>query len=668
MRRNFLTFCGLCLIVISISSLVLAEEPNQSSDAAATTEANAPAADTTAAPVTNAPPAAVTTETTAPVDANVAAEGNAPATETNAPAANAPATTAPATTTAGTSTLEDNWSDFLHYTVLGRYDLASGFAQKIIDSKPDPLKLLKLSEDNPKGYQILVKVHADNPQLAPLAAKILDIIEQGRYQRRTATDIITEEIKRLSSTVRGKYTAIERLRNSGEYAIPYMLNAMADENRKDEFPNIASALSEIGKPAVRPLCASLEMDNPAVKAEVIKALGKIGYSEAMGYLKYVVENDKSQQLKDLAAESIKQIDAANANKTAAEMFYHTAEGYYNKQDSLMPASESNTANIWFWSTESRGLVREAVNKAYFSDLMSMRTCEWALRADKDFGQAISLWLANFFRVDSKHIAYPAYFGKGHANAITYAITSGPEYLQEALERGIKDNDTVVVFGSVDALARNAGEKSLMYRYKTSQPLIQALSYNDRAVKYTAAIAFALAEPSEKFPQSEYVIKNLADAITATADESWPADKMNSYAIRAMQALLKLSETRNKAVDVSGALEALIRTTNDSRDEMKVMACQTLAYMASPDAQRAIAELALNASQSVENRIAAFEALTTSAKVNGNLLMENQVDQIYKIVESRDIDEQLRNTAAGAFGSLNLPSRKVKDLILDQSKI
>jgi hypothetical protein len=607
--RNFLTFCGLCLIIAS-ASFTVNGEPNQPSSP-----------------------------------------------------------TAPAPTPASTSNqLDDNWNDFLHYTVLGRYDLASGFAQKVIDSNPDPLKLLKLSEDNPKGYAILVKVHASNPQLAPLAAKILDIIEQGRYQRRTASDIIVDEIKRLSSTVRGKYTAIERLRNSGEYAIPYMLSAMADDSRKEEFPNIASALSEIGRSAVRPLAASLEMDNLAIKAEIIRALGKIGYSEALGYLKYIAENDKSQQLRELAADSLKQIDAASADKKAAELFFQTANNYYYKADSLLPVTDGNTANVWFWSKESNGLIREAVSKTNFTELMTMRNCEWALRADKDFGQAISLWLACGFRIDSTHIPYPAYFGQGHADAMTYAVTAGPEYLHEALERAIKDSDTVVAFGAVEALARNAGEKSLMFRYKTSQPLIQALSYNDKAVKYTAAIAIALAEPTEKFPESEYVIKNLASAITDTAGENWSAQQNDSYAIRAAQALLKLAETKNTAVDVSAALDALAKTTGDSRDEMKIIACQILAYLSSPDAQRAITDMALKEGNAVEIRIAGFESLAVSAKVNANQLLDGQIDQIYNLVASRDANEQLRSAAAGAFGALNLPSRKVKDLILDQSKI
>lgn len=564
--------------------------------------------------------------------------------------------------------LKDNWNDFLHYTVIGRFDLASGYAQKIIESNPDPVALLSLSEENPRGYAILVRVHANHPEIAPLAAKILDIIEKGRYIRRTDSEIIREEIKRLSGTVRGKYTAIERLRNAGEYAIPYMIDALSDESRRDEFANITTALPEVGKAAVRPLTASLVMDDSAVKAEVIKALGKIGYPESLGYLKFIAENDSSQQLRQLAVDSMSQIDSGSAKKTAAELFYELAENYYYQAESLRPAAEVNSANIWFWDKDAKRLVREEVDKSYFHELMTMRSCEWSLRANPDFGDAISLWLAAFFRIDNTHIAYPKYFGSGHADAMTYATTSGAEYLHQALARGIKDKDTAVTLGTVEALGRNAGEKSLMYRFKTSQPLIDALTFDDRAVKFSAAIALALAGPTEKFSESELVVKNLADAISAVSDTNWPKDTADTYAVRACKAALKLAQTRNKVIDLSLALDTFVSATNDAREEIKLLAVQILAYLSSPDAQRAIAEMAFKEENKMETRVAAFESLATSAKVNANLLLDEHISRIYSIVQSTDVNTDLRSSAAVAFGSLNLPSEKVKDLILNQAKI
>jgi len=101
--------------------------------------------------------------------------------------------------------LKDNWNDFLHYTKIGRLDLAAGYAQAVLNSNPDPEKLLTLSQENPQGYTILLKVYdsTSNAELAELAGKILAIIEQGRFIRRAEPRIIAEEVRRLTSTARG---------------------------------------------------------------------------------------------------------------------------------------------------------------------------------------------------------------------------------------------------------------------------------------------------------------------------------------------------------------------------------------------------------------------------------------------------------------------------------
>ena len=54
--------------------------------------------------------------------------------------------------------LEENFNDFLHYTKIGRFDLAKGYARAVIESNPDPVLLLELSKDSPKDYEFLLKV------------------------------------------------------------------------------------------------------------------------------------------------------------------------------------------------------------------------------------------------------------------------------------------------------------------------------------------------------------------------------------------------------------------------------------------------------------------------------------------------------------------------------
>ncbi|MHC4545626.1 MAG: hypothetical protein ACYSYL_14080, partial [Planctomycetota bacterium] len=137
--------------------------------------------------------------------------------------------------------------------------------------------------------------------------------------------------------------------------------------------------------------------------------------------------------------------------------------------------------------------------------------------------------------------------------------------------------------------------------------------------------------------------------------------------RAAKVMLKLGQTRNRVIDLSVARNAVINATRDSRADIQMLAGQILAYLPSPEAQRAIAAMALDENNAMDVRIAAFNSLATSAKVNANLLDAATIDAVYSLVSSQDADPNVRSAAARAYGSLNLPSQKVKDLILDQSK-
>lgn len=562
--------------------------------------------------------------------------------------------------------LEDNWNDFLHYTAIGRLDLAKGYAQKIIDSEPDPIALLALSEENTNGYRILLKMNDSSAELREVSGMILDTIERGRYYRRTDPRIIVQEIKRLGGTIRGRIAAEQRLKNAGEYCIPYMLDVLSDMDRQDEFADVAAALPKVGRDAIRPLITALATDNVAVKAEIIRALGDIGYPQALGYLKYIVENDKSNQLRNLAVQAINKIDSDTGRLPAAELLYQLAGHYYSHSPSLGPAADYDCANIWFWDEDTLRLEREEVSKSYFNELMSMRACEWALKADENLGKAIALWIAAFFKMESYGVAQPEYFGQKHLDGMAYARTAGPEYLHQALDIAIRENNSFVALGVVEALAANAGEKSLLYRIGLAQPLVKALSFNDRAVRYSAAIAIGAAGPRSKFVGSKLIIENLAEAIGESGTDELGTELADMYAIRAISVMLDLAISRNRIVNLTRAMMPLITATKDPRKDMQILAGKVLARIESPDAQQAIAQMGLSENNDLEVRIAAFESLAVSAKLHANLLTAEMIDGIYSIVGSATTETVLRSTAAGAYGSLNLPSRRVKDLILDQA--
>jgi HEAT repeat protein len=577
-------------------------------------------------------------------------------------------------------TLQEDWDDFLHYTMIGRLDLAKGYAQAILQGNPDAVALFDHVQQNPQGYDFAMRIAetARDEELAKMSQQLLAVVDRGRFAKRTDPKLIVEEVRRLGTTPRGKVIAIQRLRDAGEYSVPFLLDAMTEVMRdpaaKDELAAMIEALPQIGQPAIRPLAAALQTNNDQVRAEIIRALGSIGYPQALPYLKYVVEYDPSAELRALATGSLRKIDARAVNSPAAALFFQLAEQYYYHRESLTPPEGVPIANIWFWDSDVGGLVRVEVAREYFHELMAMRCCEWSLKAQEQFGPAIGLWLAAFFKAESAGIPMPEYFGKEHASALVYATTSGPEYLHQALGRAINDGNVAVALGAVEALATTAGERSLMYTLGPSQPLLQALAFPDRSVRYSAAIAIGNAGPRQPFTESAVVVQNLAEALTSRAQEpatgsgeQWTPEKADSYALRAALAMLKLAVSRNPVIDLSLAQAALVSTTKAPRAELQTLAGQILAYINNADAQRAIAEMALDAAGDATVRVAAFESLVNSAKLYGNLLPDPSVNAMYELISTADTDPVLRAAAAAAYGALNLPSQKVKNLILDQAK-
>ncbi len=562
--------------------------------------------------------------------------------------------------------LESNWEDFLHYSMIGRIEMARGYAENILNSDPDPLKLLGFVEENPRGYELLLRMNSTSEQLGEVSGALIDLIEEGRYIRRTDPSIIREQISRLSSTIRGRIAAEERLANAGEYSIPFIVEALLDESRKREYANIANAIPKIGRHAIRPLAAALEMEDVGIESILIKAMGQTGYPQSLAYLKYIVENSDSAELSSTAESAIKSISRDALDLPASELFYQLAERYYYHNESLAPMVGYDFANIWFWDSDEKRLVREQVDLAVFNELMAMRCCEWALRADSSAGKAIGLWIASFFKAESAGLEQPDYFISGHADAMTYAVTAGAEYLHQALERALNDENDYVALMVVEALSANAGEKSLLYRLGTEQPLVKALDYKDRSVRYSAAIAIGGALPNEQFVGSKLIVENLSSAVSRDGLSDLGQDAIDIYARRSLNVMLELAITKNKVVDLRMALDSLVSGSRDERDFVKTMSGAVLARLASPDAQRGVALMGMDDDNTKEVRLSGLKSLAISAKHNGNLLTEEQVNSLYEMVSSQTIDSDLRESAAIAYGSLNLPSRKVKDLILDQA--
>jgi tetratricopeptide (TPR) repeat protein len=147
----------------------------------------------------------------------------------------------------------------------------------------------------------------------------------------------------------------------------------------------------------------------------------------------------------------------------------------------------------------------------------------------------------------------------------------------------------------------------------------------------------------------------------------PLDKATALglALQAAEALRMVAVTNNKVFDFRQAQVGLVKALQHPEDALRVTGADVLAASEAPEAQMAVAQLALDESQAKPVRLKVFAALATSAKAHGNKLTDNVRDQVAEAAtQTQDLD--IRTAASQALGALNLPSNQASKIIQAQA--
>jgi hypothetical protein len=438
---------------------------------------------------------------------------------------------------------EDGW----HYAAVGRFNYADANFKALADSNPDPVALLELARLNPNRHQILLRLLA-NTDVGPAAKRFLEILNEGEERLRMDPYEIAANIARLSAEPRMAFNAATRLKASGEYAIPQLIQALRQPDQRQLQPAIIQLIPQIGRAGLNPLCVSLAMNDDVTKQVIIKALGQIGYRQALPYLAKLASDGKaSAAVVGAAQEAMAAIGQAVGGDVSA-LFCELADGYYNSVESLKADPRSDTANIWFMQGNELRFI--PVPLPIFGDVMAMRCCEEALKVDANNAQAIALWLAGDFRRETRlgmnvesDLPDPLSAKDGtrpedFPRSIYFARAAGPKYNHMVLARAVKDRDPGVALGSIAALRVTAGAPSLVGAQDLKQPLVQSLDFPNRQVRIKAALALGNALPRTEFAGAANVMPVLSEALTGAGRQAALVVDPNGDMMNRFQTILR----------------------------------------------------------------------------------------------------------------------------------
>jgi CheY-like chemotaxis protein len=483
----------------------------------------APAEPVPAPPTEPAPPAepAPPTEPAPPITPAPPAEPSVAETEAAATgfgAAGIPTTIAPAA-------LQTDWRMMVHYFKVARFDLAKDFAEKALAAGPDAPTVLALVESPSTGYDLVVSMLRVE-DVADVASRILKLADEGMRTKRTDAGRIRRNLERLGQGPRAYYHALKDLRYSGPYVVPHALAFLQDPSRAELQPDVVRALTDIGRPVVLPLAASLETENPKLKETIVTVLGDIGYAYALPALKAIVEGPASSEaIKSHATRAIlkiagKQILAIPAKK----LYLDIAERhYYNR---IIVADERQpTTDVFGWIKDV-GLIYKAVPSKAVNEVLAARACADALRADPQALEAVALWASAMMQMEAELPGQDARkvdpFLPPNMPSVDFFIRAiGQQHLYRVLDRALRDRNTLVAIRAADALSDVANEQFLLLygQSDVGSPLVTALRYPDQRVRFAAAFALASIHPRHPFAGAGRVVPIIAEALNLEAARS-----------------------------------------------------------------------------------------------------------------------------------------------------
>jgi HEAT repeat protein len=427
------------------------------------------------------------------------------------------------------ATVESLFKDFLHYARIGRFTMADAYAKALLEHPDlDPVTVLEVASKDRDSVKTLLTI-IENSTIGERAARVLKLIQQGEFEKRRDKERIRANITRLAGDPQQEHFAKQHLIDSGEYAAPELVQTLLDDTKKDLWPRVVMALPQMGKGMVNPFVQALRMTDDDVRLHIIKALGEIGYHQAVPYLQMLIADENLPDSTKVAArQAIDRIQVVSGRPIeggCAEQFYKLAVKYYNEDASVRADARLDSANVWYWDSDSQALTPIVVPRRLFGPVMAMRCCQEALTQQADKAEANALWLAANIRREDRlglnvESGDPDEMGEpdptrleNFPRALYFTQAAGPLYAHMVLERAVADRDAAVALGAIEALRITAGETSLVGTEDYKQPLVQALQFPNLKVRTRAALALGAALPKSPFAGSHLVVPVLANALS-----------------------------------------------------------------------------------------------------------------------------------------------------------
>lgn len=414
----------------------------------------------------------------------------------------------------------DNAQDlrnFVHYTMIAKPDLAKAHLEQLLNSGISDAELADLVRETMSRDRLddaLMKGRRV-AGLRDVVAELESRLDSGEKNLARNPDRIAESISMLKGTLRQRTMAEERLLEAGEFAVPQLLKQVTDGTEPEIRQRSLDILVKLSRFAVIPLSEALAKLDAQSQVKICDVLGRIRHSAAGPYLaELAASSDAPAASREAAARAAAQCGAGTGSLSG--QYAALGRRFFDDGGSLIAYPNEATNNLWSFDAFA-GLVPTPVPTPIYGEVMAMRLAQRALQIDSTNGAALATFIAANLKRENDlpdGETDPSPFGSSKYSPAFYAMGAGPAVLQDVLALAIDKADTPLIRDAIAALSKTAGAGNLWPLGASRRPLIEALQYPDRRVRYDAAIALGKALPSTGFAGDFGVVPILASAIRA----------------------------------------------------------------------------------------------------------------------------------------------------------
>jgi hypothetical protein len=398
----------------------------------------------------------------------------------------------------------------------GKFDIAGLYLQQFLDSNPSDADLLEIEKKHGTTvFQTLraVPKYSDDPATEKkIRENIEELIKRGQAASEKLLrnpERVIKFVRNLGATYEERVYAQIELKRIGEFAIPFMVDALRTNPNKELYGGILEAIPTLEAHTMAGWVAALDgltvdrqygvLTALAARKDVLK-LAENAQTDFTPHLWRILSRPRAESptLHDLAIALLNRlIPGAKADTkrpeveltALARVFYDHKARYTGAK--VHPDGRPSTIPIWVWDEKLMRIARlPEVPIGQAEEYYGLRYARWALDSKPDYepAQSLILSLAAERAVERAKYGFLPALEPGVYKLLSDAPSS---VLLDLLTRGLAEKRTALVLSMVQVLGERADRTAATPPAgQVAKPslLVQALKYPDHQVQFAAAVA------------------------------------------------------------------------------------------------------------------------------------------------------------------------------------